>query len=318
MINIIQQRDLGRQIMSVGEKNGGKPGVNNDFRERMLLHNHLDGLLSFEITSEDNEKIYEFEIGEKYSLEEYFRIKSPDRETMTNVLRQLLETIYRGREYMLDENDYIIGPDTVFINDDMKVYLAYYPGYDRDLKSQLRDLSQYFMEKVDYTDESVVMLIYGFYMRTKESGCTFEELLRSLKAVQEEEGRSVDGSDWDNGYYDGKRDTGRTDSRRTDSGRTDSRRMDSERTDGRRSDTRRTDGRTDERKSDVRKNDLKKADSQRSGFLKTEPFGQDEEERRISRKVSKMNSADHLIQNSNDDMRELSRKGGGLQEAGSG
>ncbi len=185
MISIVQQRDLGRQIMSVGNRVGDKSEKDTDFREQMLLHNKLDGILPFDITMEDGEKKYEFRIGNKFTLEEYFRINSPSREKMISVLRQILEIIYRGREYMLVENDYIIGADTVFIDESLKIYLAYYPGYSQDLKAQLRELAQYFMEKVDYTDEGVVMLIYGFYMRTKETGCTFEDLLRSLGSASD-------------------------------------------------------------------------------------------------------------------------------------
>lgn len=195
MINIVQQRDLGRQIMSVTEKTAERSGTDTDFREQMLLHNHPEGMLPFEVMTEDDEKRYEYGIGDKYTLEEYFRMTSPERENMACVLRQIMEIVYKGREYMLDENDYIIGPDTVFIDENSEVCLAYFPGYSHDLKDQLRDLAQYFMEIVDYTDESAVMLIYGFYMRTKEKGCSFEELLRCLGNTSDEKKKQEAGTD---------------------------------------------------------------------------------------------------------------------------
>ena len=66
---------------------------------------------------------------------------------------------------MLHEDDYIIGADTVYIDENERVFAAYFPGYGSDLKQQMKDLAEYLMGVVNYSDEEAVMMVYGFYMR---------------------------------------------------------------------------------------------------------------------------------------------------------
>ena len=182
------QRDLGRQIMTVRSTDPGKDADVPDFREQMILHNRIDGLLTFSVAQEDSRRIFEYDIEDKTSFAERFKTGKPDRGELTAYLRALLETIYRGREYMLSEDDYIVGPDTVFTDEDGKVYVAYYPGYGEDLKTQLKNLAEYLMGMVDYSDESAVLMIYGFYMKTKEKGCVFEDLIKCLNGNVKNDG----------------------------------------------------------------------------------------------------------------------------------
>ncbi|MBR4725712.1 MAG: hypothetical protein IK071_08040, partial [Lachnospiraceae bacterium] len=187
-VQISMQRDLGSQIMAVSGGSAGQEAGTPDFREQMILHNRIAGLLEFKVAREDDRRIFEYEIENKISFAERFKARKPDCKTLTSYLKNLLEIIYRGREYMLLEDDYIISPDSVFTDDEGNIFLAYYPGYGEDLKEQLRGLAEYLMDKIDYDDESAVLMIYGFYMKTKESGCAFEDLIKCLN----EEHRKTD------------------------------------------------------------------------------------------------------------------------------
>ena len=180
MADISLQRNLGQQVMIVtGKKKNGAGGA-ADFRERMLSFNHIEGLLDFEITGEGGEKTYQYDIEDKSTLEEFFSKKKPDRARITQVLGKLLKTVCHGREYMLSENDYIIRADTVFVDDEDNVYVACFPSYDADLRDQLASLAEYLMKIVDYSDESAVLLVYGFYMRTREKKYTLDDILKTL------------------------------------------------------------------------------------------------------------------------------------------
>ena len=180
MIDINLQRELGRQILTVTGEN--KDGISDkaDFRERMLSYNRVDGVLPFEVVRQGEEKTYEYNIEGKSTLEEFFTREKPDSTRITAVFRELLKIVYRGREYMLSEDGYIIKADTVFVDEDDKVCVPYCPLYHEDLRQQLANLAEYLMRIVDYSDESAVLLVYGFYMRTKEKEFTLEDLLKSL------------------------------------------------------------------------------------------------------------------------------------------
>ena len=61
-VKISLQRDLGSQIMAVSKDSEGPDTGAPDFREQMILHNHIDGLLGFDVVREDDRRIFEYEI----------------------------------------------------------------------------------------------------------------------------------------------------------------------------------------------------------------------------------------------------------------
>ncbi|MCR5684446.1 MAG: FHA domain-containing protein [Lachnospiraceae bacterium] len=185
MIRIEQERDLGHQIMTVRREDEEEKD-STDFREQMLLHNRIDGMIPFEIRTEAGDKVYEYDIENLISLSEHCEGKKPGKSTLDRLLKGILAIVTRGREFMLAEDDYIVSPDSVFIDKNENVYMAYYPGYGENLRLQLRDLAEYLMNEVDYADEAAVLSVYGFYMRTKEAGTTFEDLMNTLVGMGDE------------------------------------------------------------------------------------------------------------------------------------
>ena len=183
MIRIEQQRDLGHQIMTVRNEDEDRQAY-SDFREQMLLYNRIDGVMPFEIRTESGEKVYEYDIENLESLSEYCTRKKPGKTACDRLLKGILSTVLRGSEFMLAEDDYIVGPDTVYIDRNENIYMAYYPGYGENLRLQLREIAEFLMNEVDYTDEAAVLSVYGFYMRTKDATTTFEDLLGTLTGSQ--------------------------------------------------------------------------------------------------------------------------------------
>ena len=182
MIRIEQQRDLGHQIMTVRNEEEQMQETLN-FREQMLVHNRIDGMIPFEIRTEAGDKIYEYDIENLESLSEYCARKKPGKDNLDRLLKGILAIVIRGREFMLAEDDYLVKPDSIFVDKNENVYMACYPGYGENLRLQLKDLAEFLMNEVDYTDEAAVLSVYGFYMRTKEASTTFEDLLSTLAGV---------------------------------------------------------------------------------------------------------------------------------------
>ena len=60
MMQIEQCRSLGRQSMRISEAEYS--GEHIDFREQMLIHNRVEGILPFEIISENGQRIYEYSV----------------------------------------------------------------------------------------------------------------------------------------------------------------------------------------------------------------------------------------------------------------
>lgn len=177
--------------MLIEQMNGlGKQGVRitddlqetsaGDFREQMLIHNDIEGILRFDIHRENEARTYEYNTSGMESLQMLSMHHRLIRDEVTEILGGVLKTIYHGREFMLVEDDYVVRPDTVFLENGTKVRIAYFPGYHVNLRKQLCELSEFLMDNIEYKDEGAVLLTYSFYAKTKIDNSSLEELFSTL------------------------------------------------------------------------------------------------------------------------------------------
>lgn len=174
-MQIEQCRSLGRQSMRISETEYS--GERSDFREQMLLHNRVEGILPFEIINENGLRIYEYSVMGMETLKSLCAHRKLRAEELKSVFSELLKSVYHGHEFMLLEDDYVVTPETVYTDAKTKTEVAYYSGYGKPLRDQLRALSEYMMDNIDYKDDDAVLMIYTFYMKTKEESCTIEDLM---------------------------------------------------------------------------------------------------------------------------------------------
>lgn len=182
MVQIRQERNLGKQCLFIESDSADEKNIN--FREQMLIHNSIAGIPKLNILQTNNEKRYEYNIEELETLGNFCERESIRLNTLVAILKGILQTVFRGHEFLLAENDYIITPETVFLDAELKAYLVYYAGYETDLRTQLRELATYIINRVDSNDEEAVLMAYAFNMRIKEESCSLEMLLKLLNAKQ--------------------------------------------------------------------------------------------------------------------------------------
>ncbi|MBR5968541.1 MAG: FHA domain-containing protein [Lachnospiraceae bacterium] len=174
-MQIEQCRSLGRQSMRISETECRSE--HSDFREQMLLHNRVEGILPFEVINENGLRIYEYSVMGMETLKSLCARRKLRAEELKNVFSELLKSVYHGHEFMLLEDDYVVTPETVYTDAKARTEVAYYSGYGKPLREQLRALSEYMMDNIDYKDDDAVLMIYTFFMKTKEESCTIEDLM---------------------------------------------------------------------------------------------------------------------------------------------
>lgn len=169
-----------RQNMRITTDENSKDN-SHDFREQMLLNNSIEGLLSFEIIEIDGKKTYEYKVENMESLEMKCEKEKLKGVKIAAFLDNILTILSRCSEYMLQESDFCLEPDSIYLDKNEKIQLAYFPGFCKNTLEQLNHLSDFLMNRVDYNDDLAVVLIYAFYMKTKETNCTIDELKKLVK-----------------------------------------------------------------------------------------------------------------------------------------
>ncbi len=189
-MQIEQLRNLGRQSLRImGDEYDEN---NNDFRELMLLHNKIEGILRFEIINEDGRKIYAFDVSGLESLKTFCEHHKVGLNELRGIFGKLLKSVYHGHEFMLNEDDYVVTPETVYTDGKEQTEVAYFSGYGIPLREQLKKLAEYLMDYVDYQDEAAVLMVYSFFMKTKDESCMIEDLVRLLDSARQTDSRLSD------------------------------------------------------------------------------------------------------------------------------
>lgn len=159
----------------------GIEGKTVSYSTRMLLNNHIPGLLATELRCIDQTDLFYYDITSKKSLTEFCETRSLNYNELKSIISSILHVFEECSNYLLSDNDFIIDPKYIFIdNHSMKTGVCHLPGYNNKIQEQLSGLMEYLMNKIDYKDEAAVVMIYAMYKECKEPDCTFESLLRIL------------------------------------------------------------------------------------------------------------------------------------------
>lgn len=181
-IQVDYKRDMQSSYMVIGTE---KP-CRDTYQTLMLLNNRIEGLLPMELRSVDNRNEFYYVISSKQTYSRLYEKKKLGLRELRKIIRSIIEIVNRGKEYLLEEDNFLITPDYIYMTiPELTISLCYLPGYRTSMLKQLSSLFEVMLNQVDYKDEGAVLLIYGLYMASREDGCTFETLLGILRERQE-------------------------------------------------------------------------------------------------------------------------------------
>lgn len=151
-------------------------GIVFGYQQKMLLHNHIKGLLEVELRCVDQDEKLFYDVTSKHSLEMAYRSNQFRLDDLSIWFSGIIGVILDARQYLLKENNFVLTPQTVYLEED-NVSLCYVEGYEKGVRQQLLEIAEFIMQHVDYQDERGVMLIYGLYKELREEDCSFEKVL---------------------------------------------------------------------------------------------------------------------------------------------
>lgn len=155
----------------------GIEGCTNLYQVKMLLNNNISGILEAEIRCIDEKDLFYYNITSKEKLLSAYEKQSLSYDLIKHLLLNLIEIIENSSEFLLSENDFVLEPEYIYMDQkSKKPCLCYYVGYQTSLNEQLNNLIEYLMNKVDYKDEKAVLLVYSLYKEIKENNATFDKL----------------------------------------------------------------------------------------------------------------------------------------------
>ncbi|MGN1155629.1 MAG: DUF6382 domain-containing protein [Agathobacter sp.] len=185
MINreITYKRDINKSYMII-------PTIPEDsFDEKLLLKRTIGNLLPVEKCYMASVGQYWYDITGKQALDAYCRIHSVGKEFFENLILKLCQMVELLEWNLVDVNCLVLDPELVFLNVyDEDVYFVAYPFHKGDLTTELHQLLEYLLTKLNHKDTVAVGWAYKLYELSLVEGMSIEEL---KKEILEERAKKV-------------------------------------------------------------------------------------------------------------------------------
>lgn len=163
-----------------------QPGMVPAYEEQMLKHNLPQGLLPMEVLIRTGKRRYRYCVTGYQSLDEVAGMVRLSGQMIEFLFREMFSIVEEGKRYLLQEENYCIMPESIFLNTtERKVLLCYLPGYRIPLNEQLKKLSEWILEYLDAEDSLAVYRGYGIHVLCKEERTSIAELLHLFRSDDE-------------------------------------------------------------------------------------------------------------------------------------
>ncbi len=136
----------------------------HSYEEKILTDQKCRSVLPFEIRRVDHESYYYFNVSGYCSLKQKMGDKQNSIKEYREMYRKLLESIAEVEEYLLPPEGILMESENIFFKDgDQGICFCYLPGRHKDLMQQLMNLTEEFLEMINYEDRSLVEYLYHIH-----------------------------------------------------------------------------------------------------------------------------------------------------------
>lgn len=138
---------------------------------KMIVHNTLFNILKLSITYVNNRVKYAYDITAKQTVVDWNEKRKLSKEDCVHIFQSIFKVASICNEYLLNCSHLILQPEFVYYDlSTFNYYFLYYIHYSKDIMSQITELTEYVMDKINYEDEQAVLLAYGMYHESRKTG----------------------------------------------------------------------------------------------------------------------------------------------------
>ena len=142
-------------------------GIDASFDEQMMLKKHLSGLLPVEKCYVNGAGQYWYNISGKQALDTYCKMKTIGVTFIEKIILSICNQLEILEWNLIDVNCMVLDAELIFIgNSNEEILFTIYPGSKHEVFSELQQLMEYLLTKVDHKDKDAVHAAYSIYEMT--------------------------------------------------------------------------------------------------------------------------------------------------------
>lgn len=148
-----------------------------DYQLYMLKVNHLNGLLDITGRGMNEKSYYDYDVTGKISMKSMYERGNLTAKDLVSFLEQLVAVIHEVEKYLLNVNRILLEPEYIYYADGA-FYFCYYPLAKKDLWEEFHTLTEYFVKKADYQDQSCVQMVFVLHKGVMEENYSIDKLVQ--------------------------------------------------------------------------------------------------------------------------------------------
>lgn len=176
------KRDVhGNYLIMQGEKEFDV----SSYQVRMLLSSEIPFLLRCRLQGMDGEKLFYYEITSRQSLTSLYDEKKLYFQDLQEIFGSFVDVIEKLAEYLLNPDQLVLRPEYIYMDvEKRKLYFCYLPGFNKSIRQQFQELTEYILPKLNHEDQKAVLLGYGIYRHALEDTFQLEHIKEEVYRIQ--------------------------------------------------------------------------------------------------------------------------------------
>ena len=171
------------------------------YQVRMLTGNRMSCMLKCRMQGLNGKWLFYYDITSKQSIASFYEQRKMRGEDLEMILQGFICVMEEMSEFLLSAEQLVLCPEYIFLDIEKKeVHFCCLPDYRHPVQEQFRELTEYFLPRLDHEDAEAVKLGYGIYRKAMEPGLQLENIKKLLyrAGCEKEDKDESSGEDYPN------------------------------------------------------------------------------------------------------------------------
>lgn len=152
------------------------------YEKEILLRHPIKSLLPCEFRMEDEKEYYYYETGRYERWWERKNQMEPQ-----NFFYDIFLALEEIEGYLLNLDHLILQKELMFLDEDEKPVLCYFPEYEKNILEQMRELLEEIMEHISYENKEKVKFYFEFHSFLVKKKPAIDQVIEYLKPEQKQQ-----------------------------------------------------------------------------------------------------------------------------------
>ena len=166
------KRDMSHNYLIL---HGENPVDTSSYQVRMLTGNAVPSILKCRIQGLDGNFLFYYDITSRQSLASFYELKKLQVSDIRLIFGGVVKIMEEMMEFLLNPDQLLLSPEYMYLDvEKQKMYFCCLPGEPKTISEQFREMTEYFLPKLDHEEASAVTMGYGIYRKALENGICLE------------------------------------------------------------------------------------------------------------------------------------------------